>query len=84
MANLTLSIDEALLRRARIRALERGTTVNAAVRRFLEDYASDDERLAARRRVVAVARASCAGSEGEGRRWSRDEAYEERTRWPRS
>jgi len=36
VANLTLTIDEDLLRRARIRALEQGTSVNARVRKYLE------------------------------------------------
>ena len=84
MANLTLSIDENLLRRARIRALERGTTVNAVVREFLESYATEEERRAARRRLVEHARASVAGAEGRGRDWAREELYEGRVRWPRS
>ena len=36
MTNLTLSVDETLLRKARILALERGTSVNAMVREFIE------------------------------------------------
>ena len=32
MANLTLVIDEDVLRRARVRALQQGTSVNALVR----------------------------------------------------
>ncbi len=81
MANLTLSIDEQLLRRARIRALERGTTVNAVVREFLQDYATDVERLEARRELVELARASAAGTPGERRSWTREELYESLRRW---
>lgn len=36
MANLTLSIDKNLLKRARLLALEHDTTVNAMIRDFLE------------------------------------------------
>ena len=36
MTNLTLSVDETLLRKARILALARGTSVNAMVREFIE------------------------------------------------
>ena len=43
MANLTLMIDDDLLRRARIRALERGTSVNALVRDYLRRFAGRDE-----------------------------------------
>lgn len=79
MANLTLAIDDALLRRARIRALEQGTSVNAVVRELLAAYA-DDRAVAGRRRVVALARASVAGSAAPGRSWRREDAYAERDR----
>jgi hypothetical protein len=39
MANLTLTIDGELLKRARMRALERDTSVNALVRDYLETLA---------------------------------------------
>lgn len=39
MANLTVVIENDTLKRARIRALEEGTSVNAIVRDFLADYA---------------------------------------------
>src|SRR5450759_5125458 len=39
MANLTITIDDALLRRARMRALEQGTSVNALLREYLVAYA---------------------------------------------
>ena len=35
MANLTITIDDELLRRARLRALEQGTSVNALLRDYL-------------------------------------------------
>lgn len=43
MANLTISIDDDLLERARIRALETGTSVNALLREYLEGFAGSDE-----------------------------------------
>ncbi len=39
MANLTITIDERLLKQARMRALEDGTSVNALLRTYLERYA---------------------------------------------
>jgi hypothetical protein len=39
MANLTIVIESDTLKRARIRALEEGTSVNAVVRDYLADYA---------------------------------------------
>jgi plasmid stability protein len=38
MTNLTITVDEELLKRARIRAIEQGTSVNAVLRNFLESY----------------------------------------------
>ncbi len=39
MANLTITVDRQTLTRARIRALEDGTSVNAIPRDYLERYA---------------------------------------------
>ena len=39
MANLTITVDEQVLKRARIRALEDDTSVNALLRDYLEVYA---------------------------------------------
>lgn len=80
MANLTLVIDDDLLRRARMRALAQGTSVNAVVREMLANYAADERVLAGRRRVAALARSSSAGSASTGRRWTRDDLYEDRGR----
>lgn len=38
MTNLTLSLDEELVKRARIRAIEEGTSLSAKVREFLAAY----------------------------------------------
>lgn len=54
MANLTVAIDDDLLRRARIRALELNTSVNALLRDYLESFAGDDA-MNARRAIVANA-----------------------------
>jgi plasmid stability protein len=40
MTNLTLSIDEGLIKQARIRAIEDGTSLSAKVREFLAQYVS--------------------------------------------
>ena len=42
MTNLTISLDEAIIRKARIRAIEEGTSVSAKVREFLAQYAKVD------------------------------------------
>ena len=40
MTNLTISLDENIVRQARIRAIGEGTSVSAKVREFLAQYAS--------------------------------------------
>ena len=42
MTNLTISLDEDIVRKARIRAIEEGTSVSAKVREFLAQYAKVD------------------------------------------
>lgn len=76
MANLTLTVDENVLRRARIRALERGTSVNALVREFLEGYADSDRGRTALRALGELADRVETGSGSGGRSWTRAELYE--------
>lgn len=76
--NLTITVDDEVVRRARIRALEQGTSVNALLRDFLVSYAGADEERDARSRLIDLARASSASSGAQGRSWSREELYEER------
>lgn len=67
MANLTITVDEETVKRARIRALEEGTSVNALLRDYLEDYAGvRRERREAGRRLLELSRASKASSGGKG------------------
>jgi plasmid stability protein len=82
--NLTLTIEDETLKRARIRAIEQGTSVNAVVRAFLESYAGVDSERRAIQRFLEIAEGSTAGARGRGRKWSRADLYEDRTRWPRS
>lgn len=77
--NLTIVVDDEVLRRARIRALEQGTSVNAVLREFLESYAGAAREAEARDRLAALARRSPASSGTGGRRWTREQAYEQRT-----
>jgi hypothetical protein len=75
MANLTLKIDEKLLRRARIRALEEGTTVNELVRKYLNQYAVPRaDRMRALKRFIEISEEAKAGS--GGRKLKRDELYD--------
>ena len=75
MANLTLAVDDQLLRRARLRALEQGTSVNALLREYLESYTGASR---ARREAVSELLAMSAEAESRrgDRRWTRDELHE--------
>jgi hypothetical protein len=77
MKNVTLSIDDHVLDRARKLAAERGTSVNQMVRDFLsrETGSETEEQYRSRMRLVELARNSHRGMTGA---WSREEAYAER------
>lgn len=85
MTNLTIAIDEDVLRRARIRALEEGSTVNALLRDFLVAYATSSDRVARDRAVLRrlMDRAKANSGNFEGRSWTREDLYEDRLTWPR-
>lgn len=75
MANLTITVEDDLLKQARVRAAQQGTSVNAVLRDYLERYAG----LRARRDEAArslLALAEAAGSSHTGERWTRDSLYE--------
>lgn len=56
MSNLTLSVDEQLIRRARVRAIEQGTSLSAKVREFLHDYVNEPQGGVVKQRAQATAR----------------------------
>jgi hypothetical protein len=73
-ANLTLQLDAETIRRARIVAAKRGTSVSALAASRLEELVEEDDRLElARTRAEAIlAQASRRG----GRSWTRDDLHE--------
>ena len=75
MTNLTLAIDETLLRKARIQALKQGTSVNAVIREYLEEYVGGG---AARDRAIddLLALSARAQSRGGGRPRTRTDLHE--------
>jgi hypothetical protein len=76
MANLTLSIEDGLLKRARIRALERDTSVNSLVRDYLEEFATDGPQPSGMTDFLLWAKTVHASSGPGGRKWTREELYE--------
>jgi plasmid stability protein len=74
MANLTITIDDEVLKRARLRATEQGTSVNALVRQYLEQYAGS--RSAQEQALAKLLALSKQASSKRGRRtWTRDDLH---------
>ena len=76
MANLTVTIDEGVLRRARIKALEQGTSVNKVVSAYLERYAGMGTTERALAEFLEIAARSHASSGRRARTWRRDDLYD--------
>jgi hypothetical protein len=67
LTNLTITVDEQTLKRARMRALEEGTSVNALLREYLESYAGvRRERREAWRKIRDLGSSSGMSSGGKG------------------
>lgn len=77
MSNLTITTDPEVLKKARLRAIREGTSVNAVLREFIEAYAGvRGERSEAAHDLLTLAKTS--RSRSGGRRWTRDEVHERR------
>jgi hypothetical protein len=74
--NLTLAVDDELVRRARLAAQQQGTSLNALVRQYIETLAG--ERTG--RQLVAELEELWSESTGRshGRKWRREDAYDGR------
>ena len=75
MGNLTITIDNQVLKRARLRALNQDTSVNSVLREFLTSYAGES-----RARLEALDDLLKLSGEAKSRRgnraWSRDALHE--------
>lgn len=75
MANLTIVIEGDTLKRARMRALEEGTSVNAVVREYLADYAG--MKVQKDKAIQDLLRLSQSAKTRRGnRRWTREDLHE--------
>jgi hypothetical protein len=76
MANLTIAVDDDVLRRARKKAIDQGTSVNAVIGAYLDQYAGPDGVAEALAAFLELA-ASAGGSSGEaGRTWTREDLHD--------
>ena len=76
MKNLTLAIEDDILERARIVAVGKRTTVNAMVREFLTDVASQDKRRDEARAALRELMRNSKGRMREDFRFDREETHE--------
>lgn len=73
--NLTITVEDEVLKQARIRALEENTSVNAVLREYLETYAGGaGRRHDALEHLILLSRTTKTGR-GTAR-WTRDELHD--------
>ncbi len=83
MSNLTISVDDQLIKQARVRAIQQGTSLSAKVREFLLTYVNEsgDALVRARQestaRLMAAIHATTSKAPGSARRGTlRETLYE--------
>lgn len=77
--NITLSVDEQVVGRARERLRATGKSLNQEIRDHLAHIAGDDQL---ERDIEFLERTSGLGN-SNGWKYNREDAYEDRLRWPR-
>jgi hypothetical protein len=78
MKNITLAIDEEVLRGVRRYAAEHDTTVNALVRDYLTGLVDFEKRAAEARKRLGKLSEQSEGRLGPDWKWNREDAYEGR------
>ena len=78
MKNITLAINEKVLDEVREIAVRRRTTVNALVRDYLTQIASEESRIAEARKGLLELMENSTGRLGPDYVWNREEIYEDR------
>jgi hypothetical protein len=78
--NITLSIDEQLVERAREKLKARGKSINQEIREHLEHLVGGDDQL---QQDIEFLKATAGLGDSKGWKWNREDAYEDRLRWPR-
>ena len=69
MSNLTVSVDDQLIKQARMRAIKQGTSLSAKVREFLQNYVNESESGLAKQREQATARLMAAIEAALSQKW---------------
>ncbi len=77
--NITLSIDEQLIERAREKLRATGKTVNQEIREHLEHIVGDDDI----ERDIKFLEKTAGRGNSSGWNYNREDTYEDRLKWPR-
>jgi hypothetical protein len=78
--NITLSIDEQVAERAREKLRAVGKSLNQEIREHLENIVGDDDL---ERDIEFLERTAGLGNPEPGWKYNREDAYEDRLKWPR-
>jgi len=76
--NLTIQLDEDVIRDAKVLAAERGTSVSGLVAQQIAELTASSERY--RRAKESALQMMAGAADRGGRKWTRDELYEQRFR----
>ncbi len=77
MPNITLSVDERIIKQVRKIAIERNTTLTAMVREYLERTAAARDESARKKNLATLKRSFGRLSRDMGKRsWRRDDLYD--------
>jgi hypothetical protein len=78
MKNITLAVDEKVLKKARSYATRRGTTVNAIVREHLSRVVDEESRIEEARSKLLDLIDNSSGRLGPDYEWNREDIYADR------
>lgn len=79
--NITLSIDEKVVERAREKLRAVGKSLNQEIREHLEHIVGDDAEL---ERDLEFLRSTAGRGDSKGWKYNREDAYEERLKGPKA
>ena len=75
MANITLKIDDDLIKKARYLAAEKKTSINAIIKKNIEDFVSQDMKKEAALKGLESFFIRCKSKVGT-KTWTRDQIHE--------
>lgn len=82
LVNITLSIDEQVVERAREKLRATGKSLNQEIREHLAHLAGDDDEQL--KRDLEFLQSTAGLGNSNGWKYNREDAYEERLKWPQS